>query len=481
MATTRPQAEENFSEYLLSADADEIAALQTLPWQAEVLPGESVQAHFTGPVITYLGGAMPFVETARNTARLFAEGTQHLKSDVLAQFLLQNRALFRGYLAAAAKNKREIIGDYEPAYVAQVTTDIPGMEAANFAFFLSAQLRNGRGGKTILVDADPQNQFVFPLLSLTDQPAVLTENLQKPSTFQADLGKAIIKLDAALSYLNLQASSLRPFSDDELSRIVCFLDSEFDNIVIYSGKHRSAWLSKNAHITFAVCEANFTAEAAALSAHRQGAHTVLLAKGKEHYFPCLTSEFGTIAPLDFWINKQPGLNAITTFVRNITTTDRLSVGGSTSLAGYLPCYTGINLYLRYAGGEEKDAEKVLTTLQNRLRAYYPRTAFFSTRSVFRAMAQLPKNAATTLMEVGDNVQIVSLLQSSELRAAAVFPAGILRPLKTGSVRISAVSADGLIRFRELAPRAGISRMIQAPRYRLKHPNALGAIMEQVQA
>ena len=82
MATTRPQAEENFSEYLLSADTEEIAALQTLPWQAEVLPGESVQAHFTGPVITYLGGAMPFVETARNTARQFAEGTQHLKSDV---------------------------------------------------------------------------------------------------------------------------------------------------------------------------------------------------------------------------------------------------------------------------------------------------------------------------------------------------------------------------------------------------------------
>jgi hypothetical protein len=116
-----------------------------------------------------------------------------------------------------------------------------------------------------------------------------------------------------------------------------------------------------------------------------------------------------------------------------------------------------------------------------LRAYYPKSAFFSTRSIYRNIANLPNVAVTTLLEVGEYPQLVSLLRSAELRATAVFPAGILRPLLVDSVRISAVSADGLLRFRDRAQRGGYDRVVSVPRIKLKNPNALGAIMEQVQA
>lgn len=459
-----------------------MAGLRALPWQAEPLPGEAVAAQFDPAIgLTAITGAMPFLETAKMTPKGATENWQYLKSEPLGHFLVENRALFRTYAHAASGEKCTIVGDYSPAYLVQVTTNIAGMEAANLAVLTAAQIQSERGGKTLLIDADPQGQFVFPLLSLPKAPDVLTENLQKPSSFRADMGKCIVPLSKDLHYLNLQASSLRPFADDEISRILGFLDADFENVVVYAGKLRSRWLSANAHVNFAVGDATYRGELESLLRHRDGSHTVLLAKGKEQYFPCLTPEFSAKKPLEFWLNPPHELLAVKKFIRQTAATNRIAIGGAARANGFLSCFTGLNLYLRFADSGENKAEEILNRLQSRLRAYYPKSAFFSTRSIYRNVAALPKAATTTILEVGEYPQLVSLLQSAELRAAAIFPAGILRPLSVDGVRISAVSADGLLQFRERAQRGGFDRVISVPRFKLKKPNALGAIMEQVQA
>ena len=256
MAGARRNFSENYVDFLSAATSHEAAALRALPWQAEPLPGEAVAAQFDPEIgLTAITGAMPFLETPKMAAKPATEGWQFLKSEPLGHFLVENRALFRAYSHAAGKEKCTIVGDYSPAYLAQVTTNIAGMEAANFAILTAAQIQSERGGKTLLIDADPQGQFVFPLLSLPQIPNVLTENLQKPSSFRADLTKCLVPLGKDLLYLNLQASSLRPFADDELSRIFGYLDADFENIVVYAGRLRSAWLSTNAHVNFSVGDA----------------------------------------------------------------------------------------------------------------------------------------------------------------------------------------------------------------------------------
>lgn len=461
------------------AEAD---ALRNLPWQDEPVQGEAVAAQFSPELgLTAMTGAMPFLETPKKPAKNEGEGWRYLKSEPLGHFLVENRAVFRAFAHEAGRQKCSIVGDYAPAYVAQVTTNTAGMEAANFAIFAAAQIQSARGGKTLLIDADTKGQFVFPLLALPKAPDILTESLQKPSSFRADLTKCIVALTKDLHYLNLQASSLRPFADDELSRILGFLDADFENIIVYAGKMRSSWLSTNAHVNFAVGEATYRGELESILRHREGSHTALIAKGKEQYFPCLSADFSARAPLEFWLNPSHDLLAMKKFVRQIALANRIAIGGAGDSMGFLSCYTGLNLYLRFADSADKKAEDVLKRLQNRLRAYYPKSAFFSTRSIYRNVAALPKVAATTILEVGEYPQLVSLVQSVELRAAAIFPAGILRPLTAEGVRISAVSADGLLRFKERAQRGGFERVLCVPRFRLKNPNALGAIMEQVQA
>lgn len=469
----------NYAEFLGTANTGERQGLGALPWQAEPIAIESVSAEFSPEAgLVSLSGSMPFIETPAATA---AGTGKHLKSELLAQFLVQNRALFRGYVHEAHRQKYAIVGDYEPAYLAQVSSEIAGMEGANFAVFLAAQLAVARGGKTLLIDADTHNQFLFPLLSLKDTPRVLTENLQKPSSFRNDLTACIVTLSKEISYLNLQAPSLRPFSDSELSRICAFLDADFANIVIYSGQMVSPWLSANAQVNFAIGNTDWKSELKSLARHREGAHTVLLARGRERFFPCLTTEFATRQTLDFWREVPHELTALRNFVRRVTTLNRVAVGGNAQSEGFLSCHTGLGLYLRYADYTEAEADKVLSRLQGRLRAYYPKTAFFSERSIHRNIRALPNATATTILETGDNVQLVSLMQSAELRATAIFPSGILRPLKTGDLRISACSADGFLRFREIACRGGFDRVLTVPRVRLKNPNALGAVMEQLQA
>lgn len=473
---------ENYADFLNTATTTESAALRALPWQTEAVPGEAVAAQFDTELgLTTISGALPFLETPKMAAKPAAENWQYLKSEPLGHFLVENRALYRAYTHEAGRQRCTIVGDYAQAYVAQVTTNIPGMEAANFAIFAAAQILSERGGKMLLIDADPQGQFVFPLLSLPKAPDVLTENLQKPSSFRADMTKCVVPLAKDFNYLNLQASSLRPFSDDELSRILGYLDADFENIVVYSGKLRSQWLSANAHVNFAIGEPTYKGELESILRHRDGSHTALITKGKEQYFPCLTAEFSGKKSIDFWLNPPHELLAIKKFIRQTAGTNRIAIGGAGHASGFLSCFTGLNLYMRYADMDGKKAEDVLTRLQGRLRAYYPKSAFFSTRSIYRNVASLPKIAATTILEVAEYPQLVSLLQSAELRATAIFPAGILRPLLADGVRISAVSADGLLRFRDRAQRGGYDRIISAPRIKLKNPNALGAIMEQVQA
>lgn len=462
--------------------ADEAAALRALPWQGAPLPGEAVAAQFSPEIgLSTITGAMPFLETPKMAAKPEGEGWQYLKSEPLGHFLVQNRALFRAYSNEASRQKYAIVGDYAPAFLAQISTNIPGMEAANFAIFTAAQIESERGGKTLLVDADTRGQFVFPLLTLDKVPDVLTENLQKPSSFRTDLTKCIIPLNKNLHYLNLQASSLRPFSDDELSRILGFLDAEFENVIVYTGKLRSRWLSANAHVNFAVGEPTYRGELESILRHRDGSHTALITKGKEQYFPSLTPEFSVKQPLEFWMEAPHELLSIKKFIRQIAATTRITIGGAGQTPGFLACYTGLSLYLRYADANDKKAEDVLARLQNRLRAYYPKSAFFSTGSIYRNIASLPKTSATAIMEVGEYPQLVSLLQSTELRSAAIFPAGILRPLNAEGIRISAASADGLLRFRDYARRGGFDQVTSVPRFKLKNPNALGAIMEQIQA
>lgn len=482
MAGIRRNLSENYADFLSAATVSEMAGLRALPWQGEPLQGEAVAAQFDAIIgLTTITGAMPFLETAKMAAKSDAGNWQYLKSEPLGHFLVENRALFRAYSHAAGRERCTIVGDYSPAYLAQVTTNIAGMEAANLAILAAAQIQAERGGKTVLIDADPQGQFVFPLLSLPKAPDVLTENLQKPSSFRADMTKCIVPLGKDLHYLNLQASSLRPFDDDELSRILGFLDVDFENIVVYAGKLRSRWLSANAHVNFAVGDASYRGELESLLRHREGSHTALLAKGKEQYFPCLGAEFSAKKPFEFWQNPPHELLAVKKFIRQTAGTNRIAIGGSAGASGFLSCFTGLNLYLRHADSGELKAEEVLKRLQNRLRAYYPKSAFFSTRSIYRNVSTLSKAAATTILEVGEYPQLVSLLQSTELRAAAIFPAGILRPLNESGVRISAVSADGLLQFRDRAQRGGFDRVVSVPRFKLKNPNALGAIMEQVQA
>ena len=472
---------ENFARLFSAIKRDELVALRALPWQNEPLTGETVAAVFSNETgLNYLAGAVPFIATEKHEP-IPSANREHIKSEALAQFLIERRSLLRSYLQTATEWGYTTVGDLTPAHITHITTDIAGMDAANFAIFYAAQIASLSGKKTLLIDADPQNQFVFPLLTFAQPPKILTEHLQKPATFKADLNSCIVTLGKNFSYLNLQAPSLRAFGDDEIARLCGFLDADFDNLVFYAGQFRSAWLSANAHTNYAVCAGTYKTELKSVLRHAGGSHTVLLRKSTEQYLPCLSDFFSQKRPLEDWQTVAPAQVALKEFIVRTYQATRLVIGGHENLPGHLHCLTGFDLYAHYAALQGADAERALNALQKRLRAFYPKSAFFSARSVLSRVKNLPHRVATTMLEIGEEPQLVSLASSTELRAAAIFPAGILPAILVDGVRVSACTAHGFTRFRSIAARGGFTSVLAAPRYRLTKPNALAAIMEQVQA
>lgn len=472
-------AAEDLSSLLHGITATELEALKALPWQTERLAGEAVAARIEATVgVTGLAGALPYLET--RVDRREYPNYQWLKSDHLAGFLALNRALYRTYISAARSERLTLVGNLSAARVYQVSTETAGMQAASFAVFLAQRIIASGSGETLLIDLDTTNQFVFPLLRLPEAPPVLTENLQKPSSFKADLQKCILKLANGLNYLNVQATSLRPFSDAELARIVGTLDADFDNIVIYSGKLKSTWLSVNAEQNFAITDGSYKSELAALVRHSGGLHTVLMAPGRDRYQPLLNEDFSRMPEPSLWTEIPAQLQVLRDTIDKFLAARRLTLGARQNLPGALDVIWGMNLYFHYAREDEATADKVLNKLQKKMRAQYPGASFFSQRSAVRAIKSLEPRPATTLLTLNAVPVIVSLPRSAELRALAIFPAGVIPAISHGTVRIAAAGAAAADDLAMLAGRGGYSQIVRAPRMTLQKPNALAAVLEQVQ-
>lgn len=467
---------ENFSRLLKAILPGELESLQAQDWQSTPLPGEAVYARFEKPAgITGLGGALPFLETHKGEN---PEGFTWTRSDNLARFLTENRSLCRSYLTLARADRLALHGAPGQAQLLQVAAETAGAEAAAFAIFLATRAA-ASGNKVLLADADDKNQFVFSLLGFADMPPVLTENLQKPSSFRTDLTRCITKAWQGVDYLNLQATSLRCFSDNEISRICGFLDADYDTIIIYSGRRAAPWLSLNAALTFSVCAPSLKGEMAALARHAGSPHLVLMRRGEDYYFPWLTPEFGRMVPGDRWQTLPANLNVLAGFVDRALSARRLVIGDG-DLGGALSVLNGAALYCRLSGTEAGQADKTVNGLQNRLRAYYPRDTFFSARSAKRALARLQLLPVSVLLEINGQPQLVSLPASPELLATAVFPQGVIPALQADNVRVSAAGPGGIDRFRTLALRGQAAEVYSAERLRLQRPNALAALLEQMQ-
>lgn len=474
---SQAQVAENYARLLAAITPEEIEALLALDWQLQQLPGEAVGMRHEKPVgFTHLTGALPFLETYKAD---FPQDLRWLRSDQLAQFLLQNRALCSSYLKLARVEKLMLRGAPNPARVLQVAAEIPGVEAAAFAVFLAARAAQS-GDRVLLVDADDKNQFVFSLLAFSELPPVLTENLQKPSSFKSDLARCITKAWPNVDYLNLHATSLRPFNDTELCRICGFLDADYDTVIFYSGRRKSDWLSHNADTTFSFCTPSYKGELAALERHALSPHLVLLHQGNDYYFPWLTAEFRRAVPADYWQSVPPALHVLANFVTRVLSAKRLLFGDG-DLGGALNVYNGAALYLRLSGAENIEADKVVNSLQGRLRARYPRDTFFSARSAIRAIARLPTAPVSVLLEIDGAPQLVSLACSPELLATAVFPQGVISALSAGTKKLTAITPQGLEKFRVSALRGHFTEIYSAPRLRFKKPNALAALLEQTQS
>jgi uncharacterized protein (DUF1778 family) len=467
---------ENFSRLLRAILPDELEALLAQDWQSTPLAGESVCMRNEQPAgITGLGGALPFVETRKGET---PEGFLWTRSDNLARFLVENRALCRSYLTTARADRLTLHGAPDQAQLLQVAAETAGAEAAAFAIFLATRAA-AAGNKVLLADADDANQFVFSLLGFADMPAVLTENLQKPSTFRSDLTRCITRAWQGVDYLNLQATSLRCFNDVELSRICGFLDADYDTVIIYSGRRSSKWLSLNATVTFSFCAPSLKGEMSALSRHAGSPHLVLLRRGADYYFPWLTPEFGRLVPEDRWQNLPANLNVLAGFVDRVLSSRRLLLGHG-DLGGALSVLNGAALYCWLRGTDADMAEKAVNGLQSRLRAYYPRDTFFSARSAYRAVGRLQLLPVSVLLEINGQPQLVSLPASPELLATAVFPQGVIPALRGDNLRVTAISPGGIERFRALALRGQFIEVYSANRLKLKKPNALAALLEQMQ-
>jgi len=467
---------ENFSRLLQAIHPFELTQFEALDWQSTPIAGEAVYARSEQPAgITGLGGALPFIETRKGQS---PEGFLWTRSDNLARFLVENRALCRSYLTQARAERLSLHGAPVQAQLLQVAAETAGSEAAAFAVFLATRAA-ALGNRVLLADADDKNQFIFSLLGFAEMPPVLTESLQKPSSFRTDLTRCITKAWQGVDYLNLQATSLRCFSDTELSRICGFLDADYDTIILYSGRRASTWLSLNAALTFSACAASLKGEMAALSRHAGSPHLVLLRRGEDYYFPWLTREFGRLVPEDRWQNVPVNLNVLAGFVDRVLSTRRLVIGNG-DLVGALSVLNGAALYCRLSGTDADEADKTINGLQNRLRAYYPRDTFFSARSARRAVARLQLLPVSVLLEVNGMPQLVSLPASPELLATAVFPQGVIPALQGDGIRVSSAGPGSLDRFRTLALRGQANEVYAAQRLRFSKPNALAALLEQMQ-
>ncbi|MBV6493318.1 MAG: hypothetical protein LDLANPLL_01334 [Turneriella sp.] len=472
------EKQESYHELFVSLTHEEIVSLLALPWQAEPILGEAVAAILSEEVgLLYLNGFIPFTEIIKKD-RKYPQDARYLKTDILAQYLLENRSLLRAYLSRVEKLST-FTCEVPQSYIAHVTSEQPGMEAANFAIFLGAHLQR-QSGKTLLIDADPQNQSLFSLLTFSEEPKLLTENLQKPTTFKNDLAKVIVPLSPNISYLNLQSLSLRPFSEAELQRICGFLEMDFDNLVFYAGRHESRWLSLNAQINYCVCENTLKSEQSALIRHRGSLHTVLLKKGDTPYLPRLGKVFLKKRELTAWAQEENETLALRTFILHLYRTKRLLLAGDDKEENTLGVYTGVDLFAHYLGLKRSEAEKALKLLQKKLTAHYPKKTFFSTSSFLKHLKTLLETAATTILEIGSEPQLVSCIDSVELKAAAILPAGIYPATTYKDIRIAACSASGFVRFKERIERGGITSIFTKPKIPLKNPNALAAVMEQLQ-
>lgn len=469
----------DFSPLLRGLSVNEFNDLSTLPWQADKIAGEAIAARLErGLGVTALAGALPFIETRVDRREL--TGYQWLKSEQLGGFLALNRALLRTYLAAARHERLTIVASPPQARLYQVSTQTVGMHAASFAIFLAQRLKASGAGETLLVDLDTANQFVFPLLRLPEAPPVLTEQLQKPSSFKNDLQKCILNLASGIHYLNIQATSLRPFSDAELARIVGALDADYENVVVYSGRLKSTWLSANAEQNYAITDGGYRSELAALNRHSGGLHTVLMAPGRDRYQPLLADDFAHLPDANLWQEVPSQLHVLRDTIDQLVSARRLTLGSRTSAPATLDLLWGINLYFHYAREDELTADKILNRLQKKMRARYPGSSFFSQRSALKAIGNLPQRTAHTLLSVNASPMIVSLPRSAELRALAIFAAGLIPAISADGIRIHAAGPATTDDLTRLAARSGYSQVLKAQRLTLQNPNALAAVLEQVQ-
>lgn len=456
----------------------ELANLRELQWEKTPQAAESVNCIFEeGVGVTFAAGALPFLETRKGEIDA-PLGSVFAKSDSIAQFLVQNRALGQAYLLKAQRERLTIAARPARAKIFQVTAHIKGVETAAAAVFIASEATK-LWKKILLVDADTENQFIFSLLRFDALPPLLTEQLEKPSTFRADLKKCIVPAFTGVDYLNLQATSLRPFEDAEICRIAGFLDEDYDAVVWYSGKRHSAYMSANADATFAVIDNSYKAEIAALATHAHAPHTVLLRKEQGTEFPGLGPAFSRALPTDFWASENEESAYLRRTVRRLLSAYRIVLGES-ELVGTLPLLHGAALYFKLSCEEEAKKETSLNALQKKMRAYYPKDAFFSARSAYRSIERFAPLPVTTLIEVDGYPRLVSLPRSGELLATAVFPRATIPSLQHKDVRLTAANAGTLARFTRLAARGGFTHILHGEKLSLDHPNALASLMEQMQ-
>lgn len=470
----------NSSELLSAITPPEFADFQALAWQPVVaLPGDFVFAQMSENVgLIALTGAMPFTETRKlSPDAQTGDNWVMLNTESVAQYLMRNPALRRSYRRALHQSGSAAISLSEPARIIQVSAEIAGLEAANFAIFCACQAASF-GGRTLLLETDPKNQFVFPLLPLAETPKILTENLQKPATFKADLAGCLVKLSKNLSYLNVHASSLRPFDSEELASIITLLDADFDTIICYSGRSSTSWLSRNATTNYAIVNPAFSSESAALRRHAGGMHTVLIGRGDKSLLPTLGREFSAKQPLDFWTNETSLKNLKNQFGRHFLAKNMI-LGSHESSASNLGVHVGIDLYSRYAESVDNDFPSVIKTLQKKLHAVYPRRSFFSTRSILKHIDNLNVLPLTTAVEINGMPQLLSWPHSAELRATAIFPAGVLEPRDVQGMRINPLTSRGHVRLKTLLNRIGLEGVVVGPKSTRLAPTALGAVLEQM--
>ncbi|MCX7632423.1 MAG: hypothetical protein N2Z22_03710 [Turneriella sp.] len=466
-------AEHNYARLFGAIAPEELQRWRELDWLPTPPPGDVIFARTEQEFgIVELGGALPFLETRKVTR--WPENVRWLKSEILARFLLVHPALYRSYLQLARKERYPILAGPQQGMLVQVAAETPGMEAAAFAIFLATRAEK-LGMRVLLVDGDDKNQFLFPLLGLQEMPPLLTENLQKPSTFRSDLSRCVVKLGENRDYLNLHATTLRPFNEEEISRICGYVLADYDCVVFYSGRYKSRWLSTQAELTFACGDGSWRCERSSILAHTGSPHLVLLRPSSDIYYPGLTAEFGRKLPEDQFAELPPQLETLARYVDHLLSA-RTLLWGHNERAQAITASGGAVLYRKLLGVEDA-GEKSLNALQKKLRARYPGKSFFTLRSALRAASYLPRVPVSIIVSVAAWPQLVSLPYSDELLAIAIFPRGAIPP---PDPEITAAGPATLRRLATTALRGQFKEFLTSPPLTAKESNALAALMLQLQ-